>query len=695
MLRGISRVTLFYMGANHILRLKKDATLVLPSLLVTLAIACAATAQTAQTAPAALTTDEQVSITRDPTNPYGILLNAPGEVLATYDGGKVTIPDITDRLKDRFFRHTTGLHFPKFTSPCQKEPNGIECIEGSTQRVAALRIMLMMAREMGLEKKPDYIYMAKIARQKALADALMDAMREEAHSLVIPEDELHAAYEREKGAIIQTHAKAIEAQRIVVSSEKHKGKAAWRAAEALRLIKAGHPFEEIAKEFSDKPEAVNVQMYDLSFFESNAGGTGNKVAGLLVVPEGQVSDVLTCDEGYELVKVVRIVTDPNFSQDMAMDIIRDSFREEESEKRINDLLEQSQKAYNMLEGDALAKAKGKTVSPTTRPVKDQGPKATQEDLSRIVESLGADAKEEDVDKLITAQNQGTGLKDLQDLAERIKNKQPLDADKEEAVFECGSFALTRQDLELLSNWRGAEVTDLTAQYKTNDIWLRQLYLGEWAKVLGYDKQSEVQHRVQWELAITLTREVRQRLMEQYRKESTFEEEKILKVYDDEFTATFSAKIEYDVLVVTAPYDGDQDRYTAAKARAEEQAKGLIARIKAGTTSFDSVAQAGQGLQYLQSQQRDLDESHPMFESASKAGPGEVLAQPYEDFGGFCVVRITSFQPRQKMPYDIAKTYIIEDFRNAAHGELDKNLESILLKKRNFVFDREVARKIQR
>ena len=91
------------------------------------------------------------------------------------------------------------------------------------------------------------------------------------------------------------------------------------------------------------------------------------------------------------------------------------------------------------------------------------------------------------------------------------------------------------------------------------------------------------------------------------------------------------------------------------------------------------------LQWLPGQSRVVDESSALAPLVAGLEAGAVAAVPYEDFGGFCVLRVGKSELRRKMPYEIARNYIIHDLRNEAARDFHQHFETILLNRHHFFF----------
>jgi hypothetical protein len=122
----------------------------------------------------------------------------------------------------------------------------------------------------------------------------------------------------------------------------------------------------------------------------------------------------------------------------------------------------------------------------------------------------------------------------------------------------------------------------------------------------------------------------------------------------------------------------------ARTNALAKAQALIRRVQDGA-SFDALAGGEARAQLLSGQSRTIREGSALSLLVASLKTGEVAAQPCEDFGGYCVVRVNEYEGRRKMPYELARNYIIESLRTEGLGDLRKNFEPAPLNKYHFAF----------
>jgi hypothetical protein len=227
------------------------------------------------------------------------------------------------------------------------------------------------------------------------------------------------------------------------------------------------------------------------------------------------------------------------------------------------------------------------------------------------------------------------------------------------LLQCGQFTVTKEDVRGWAAQRG--VPDFDEQ-KALDIIQQengyQIQMGELARSMGFGQRPEVQKALRYALDKELADKARRVLLPEFAATLTFDDSRIRALYDSKFTASFDPQIQYDLLVVRidAPANARPEEREAAVSNAQAKAEALIRRIHDGTR-FDSLAGEA-GVQLMTGQSRTVNESSALFPLVSGLKSGDVAPQPYEDFGGFCVLRVNQYEPRRKMPYDLAKNYIL-------------------------------------
>ena len=255
------------------------------------------------------------------------------------------------------------------------------------------------------------------------------------------------------------------------------------------------------------------------------------------------------------------------------------------------------------------------------------------------------------------------------------------------LLRCGQFALTQEDTRAYARQRGlSEADEQNLPETTKREHGYEMQMGELARSMGFDKRPDVQKALRYELDKQLAAKARTALLPELAAGLAFEEGRIRKAYDETFKATFDPLLEYDLLVVPmgVPPNATAEARETARTNALAKAQALIQRIQDGA-SFDALAGGEAGTQLMSGQSRTVSEGSALAPLVVGLNPGEVATQPYEDFGGYCVVRVNKYEPRRKMPYELAKNYIVQDFRTEGLDDLRKNFEPVLLNKHHFTF----------
>jgi len=262
----------------------------------------------------------------------------------------------------------------------------------------------------------------------------------------------------------------------------------------------------------------------------------------------------------------------------------------------------------------------------------------------------------------------------------------------QVLLRCGQLTLSKEEVRGLAVQRGAPAME---DQKMIEILKQEsgyhIQMGELARSMGFDKRPDVRRALRYELDKQLAEKARRALLPELVAELPFPEERIREAFDKTFTATFAPQMQYDALVVPlrVPANATAEEREAARTNALAKAEEIIRRAQDGT-KLEEIASGDSACQWMPGQSRVVNEGSALAPLVAGLKPGEVATQPYEDFGGYCVIRVAKSEPRRKMPYELAKNYIVQDFRNEAVGELHRNFETALLNKHHFAFGRTAA-----
>ena len=583
----------------------------------------------------------------------------PPDAVAIYDGGHVAAKDVTQCLADESCRRYVEVcpdgpcpgAPPETADPARRH---IDNIEKGARGLAVLQILLQTAEERKLDQTPEYRLECKFAEQRVLADDLWESLQEEARGILLTEEDITREIDTNRFAYVR--ASAIRAQRILISPDRHGDKAQERAAEALKLLRAGQDFTRVAARFTDDPESVTSRMYSLDQW-----GTKDNVRDLLNLDPGQVSDILETSRGLEIIRMEEIVLARDFSIDEARQAARREIEYRRAKQRMAELMEKAQHTFPMLVGEALLKdLEAETRSETSiRPADQTVPVAAEHERQSPEINTAADPLASD--------------------------ESPRPHEVAQPFLKCGRFILTEADTRLMAQQRAANpMSDLELMAKIEAESGDMIRTAELSRQLGYDQLPEVQKRIRFARDRILAHHARLRLISEWLSRREFEEERIEQYYEQEWTATIDPLLDYDALIVLVPYDEnktEQERQETLE-QARERANELIALANSGA-SLEQLHASYPNTQLLLEQKRVVMEDSDLDHLLANVPAGTVLPQPYRDMGGWCVIRMTDYQPRQKTPYDMAKHYVVDLLRREVENELRSDFNTHLLTEKRF------------
>ncbi|HOX55286.1 MAG TPA: peptidylprolyl isomerase [Candidatus Paceibacterota bacterium] len=415
---------------------------------------------------------------------------------------------------------------------------------------------------------------------------------------------------------------AIEARRIGISAQKHGDQALARAKEALALIRGGQDFGAVAKRYSD----LDLKTAQTNTYPPDLWGKEGVMA-LAELGEGKVSDPLPVADGFELVKVVQMQLPANISREEAMHFARQVLAGELAGRRMEEMMKAAETAFPFVNVQ--------TNPPSSNPNH----------------------------QLSTPHLSTNG------------------------VLRCGQFVLTEEDIGALAGERaslGMPTQELLEMIKRDHG--QQIQLGEMARGMGLDKRPGFQQRLRYELNKRLAYQSTMALIPEYLAGLQFEESRLADHYQDQWKGTVDARLDYDVLVVPLGVAADasaEDRETA-RTNALAKAKTLIARFWEGT-AFEQLAGGDASLQLITGQSRLFQAGSMLEPLVAGLQPGQIALEPFEDFGGYCVIRVNKYEASRKTPYEMARPYIAEHFRRQVEMDLRRDFEPFLLEQKHFKF----------
>ena len=260
------------------------------------------------------------------------------------------------------------------------------------------------------------------------------------------------------------------------------------------------------------------------------------------------------------------------------------------------------------------------------------------------------------------------------------------------VIACGKFSLTAEEVQAWARQRSRAVPEFAqlAQQLKEELG-DALELGELARDMGLGQRPEFQRRWRYEQARGLSHQARMVLIPEYLSGLQFAESRLADYYQDQWTGTVDARLDYDVLVVPLGVraDAEAEERAAAREQAQAAARKLIARFWEGAT-LEQLAGEDARLQLITGQSRLFQAGSMLEPLVAGLQPGQIALEPYEDFGGYCVIRVNRYEASRKMPYEMARPYVIEHFRREVERDLRQNFEVFLLAQKHFKFKPEAA-----
>jgi hypothetical protein len=272
-------------------------------------------------------------------------------------------------------------------------------------------------------------------------------------------------------------------------------------------------------------------------------------------------------------------------------------------------------------------------------------------------------------------------------------KEPTKSEGDTALMRCGNIALTSKDVKALSDLIGAPIdkvntpvsvcSQLCTLGESNEDLLSQ---GELARLKGYGSRPEF--AAAWRLAREnwLAWVAKTRLMQEWLASYPSEAD-VKNYYDNKYNIMEEQQITFEALLSPVAADG-QDT-TSAREKARAAAADAIAKIKQGS-SFDDVLKEHPEFQYMPASARSVDpaDNSGFNQQAPALKAGEVAAEPVEDYGGFCVVRVTDSRLRRKMPLENARGQIVSALQFDYRSKITSDFEGTLLEKHQFAIQKD-------
>lgn len=256
------------------------------------------------------------------------------------------------------------------------------------------------------------------------------------------------------------------------------------------------------------------------------------------------------------------------------------------------------------------------------------------------------------------------------------------------VFQAGSFVVTLEEAIDAARESGMASSDPGQLLE----WIRQMSGGSvelagLARSMGADRRPGIRQAVGYAVDKYLAQSARNAMIPEV-ADALVDESRLQEHYDKQWSATIDPMMEYDAIVVrrSVAEGASPAEREEADARARIQAESLIHRLQTGE-SFEGIAQSSSELLVMSNQRRAVNEGSDLEKTVAAVPAGRVASRPYDDFGGYCVIRVNQYQPRLKTPYEMAKPYIREEIIWREKANISKALDEDLLSSRHFLYSR--------
>ncbi len=627
----------------------------------------------------------------------------PGAV-AVYDGGAITVTEVREAMRNPALLKSD----PSLTR------NDRVNLESLVQYLAIRKILLSEADHLNLDQRPEYRLDLKFLPEQVLTQMMLDELRAKAEELAPTDAEVRAHFEQNRADYLSVES--IVGRRIVIDRAKHgEAAAGLRAKEALLAVRSGTSFTQAAQKYSDVPVPANPQPYPARTW------TNENVILLVQAGDGRISDVLTTEQAYEIVEVSRLGVAEDFDLQRVLHYIREMMIQAHYYRWLEELRTKAEEDFPVqcgeevdvsdLDPETLKSLIAVPTLPTTQPANaasaDAGGEVTAADNAD-----SAPPSEPTTQPALdyTALNESEPFEGTKKAAALLAAFEfatmtsgapmPPPAEPDKPAIRCGRFILTRLEMQALMHYRGlprdADCTE-TVRFLIDQLYGHPHYSGmelpiaQFVRRLGYDRRPEFAARLLLRIEEHRAEYAKRALIPFWRRTMSVDEDTLRDHYDREWTETVSPMLDYDILIVPAPFDPNETDYQHQQklAQAYEAATRIIARAMSGA-SLEDIAAANPSFQFLPEQRRVVNDDSPLQDLVATLGPGDVAASPYEDFDGWCVIRVREYQPRQKTPYEMARRYVLDSFQQEYEDDFRSGFESAFLKRINFQFDARAA-----
>ncbi len=258
--------------------------------------------------------------------------------------------------------------------------------------------------------------------------------------------------------------------------------------------------------------------------------------------------------------------------------------------------------------------------------------------------------------------------------------------KDDAVMvRIGTLAFTRKEARELSALTASPVEWCSQFYLLGDGNDSVLPQGELARAKGYAKSPKYADTVEAQRKAWLIWAARNRLLDELLSSYSPSEAEIKDYYDKNYDVQEPQTIMFDALLAPIGSGESEDRDGA-----RGSASAALARLKEGA-SFESVLKERPELRYLPVQGRTINPGAMSEFSDKVAGlkPGDLAAELIEDYGGYCIIRVTENRPRMKMPLPYMRGAVLGDMKFEYHRGIRRDVDGTILQKYKFSLKEDV------
>jgi peptidyl-prolyl cis-trans isomerase C len=275
-----------------------------------------------------------------------------GKVAAVVNGEVITVSDVAQRMAQMG---------PAARSVFGDDPQRI------LEQMILETLLLQEARRQGVDRQVEVIRLIRDARRQILIGRLLEMVKEK-NPPTVTEEEIRQYYnENPKRFVLPEEFRA---SHILVPDEK-------TAQEALKRLRAGEPFQEVARQLSVDP--TRTQGGDIGFFKAGDVIPEFEAACRALEP-GKISDVVKTHLGYHVILLTERRAEGRKSLEEAKDEIRAILVRRKQEQQLEEMVKGLRdKAQVHVREGIFQKPAGPAAPPN--PTSSQSPSSAKEHAS--------------------------------------------------------------------------------------------------------------------------------------------------------------------------------------------------------------------------------------------------------------------------------------------------------------------------